>query len=428
MPDVIPFGGVYYNPDKVSKIESLVSPGFAFITEEVRSKLKEEVNNYAHLLLPDGNEAEKYKNAVNKFFGWLLRDVLIIDKKPSFYVVEAEKVSGGEQRRVAGLIGLLKLEDYGKSVKRGEMPLEKYTNERYSLLKESQSSLKPVGCLYKDQNGILEDKLIKFPDKQLIFEFDFFKTNYKLFKIDNVELFKEVKNFFKNTPVYIVDGHSDYEAALKYMKEMKSQKGQKYTGKEAFNYTLVCLFNFYNDGVQINPVHRGLRKLNIPITEFLKVLSIDYKFAALQFNNQREELIARRKLSLLISENRGKGVVSFGFYHKAALNRYFMLSYKSQTGNFVDIDVLNKTLLAKINVSPLDDSVVSYFYDYETACEYVKNGTHEATLFLNGTNKSKIIGLMDNNKESSPNSFCLFPQIPVGLILFSFRYSGFLAE
>ncbi len=251
------------------------------------------------------------------------------------------------------------------------------------------------------------------------------KNIYRVFKVDDNEFFKEIRDFFKSTPLYLIDGHHRYEAALKYMKEMKASRGEKYTGKEPFNFVLSCLFNFYDETVKISSVHRGVKKLNTPVTEIFKSFSNDYKFAALQFNNQREEMIARKKLAFLINESRKTGNLSFGFYHKAALNRYFLFTYKTKVSNVTDVDFFNKMILPKIDVSSTD---IGYFYDSETPYESVKTGGYEAFFLLNGSSKEKVMELIESNKVLSPRSICFIPQIPNGLFLFSFRYSGFLTE
>ncbi len=147
MPEIIPFSTVHYNLNKFNKFDNLVCPAYDVISDVIKGKLKEEVNNFVHLISSNGNETDRYKNAVNKFFGWLLRDVLVIDKKPVFYIIEIEKKSGEVQSKTLGLVGLLRIEDYNHNFKKGELTIEQDINDRYTLLKEAQSSLEPVSCL-----------------------------------------------------------------------------------------------------------------------------------------------------------------------------------------------------------------------------------------------------------------------------------------
>ncbi|MCX7821685.1 MAG: DUF1015 domain-containing protein [Brevinematales bacterium] len=420
MAKVLPFSGVYYNPDKFSRFEQLVSPTYDTITDSIKSKLKEEVNNFSYLISPDGN-GEKYKNAVNKFFGWLLRDVLIIDKKPSFYIIEVQRKIEGVNYTHYGICGLLKIEDYSDKLKKNQVVSENQLNDRYMLIKETQTNPEPVCFIYKDKERELNSKIKDFlSNKKEKFQVEFMRNLYKIYEVDEETLSKNIKTFFNDVPLYLIDGHHRYDAALKYMKEKKEELGSKYSGKEPFNFVFSCFFNFYDEAIFINPVHRGVKNFGISITDILKTLSNDYKFALIQFNNPKEELIARKKVNFIIEENRKKGLLSFGFYHKSANNKYFILSYNKQlNADILDTDFFNKTIISKFN-----QPEISYFYDFETPFDVVKSGELEGVFLINGVNKEKIISLIEQNKTFEPQSFCFSPQIPGGLMLFSYRYSS----
>ncbi|MEJ5283709.1 MAG: DUF1015 family protein [Brevinematia bacterium] len=420
MAKVLPFSGVYYNPEKFTRFDLLISPSSDIMTDSIKSKLKEEVNNFSYLISPDGN-GEKYKNAVNKFFGWLLRDVLVIDKKPFFYILEVQRKIEGINYTHYGIFSLMKLEDYNDKLKKNQKITEEQLNERYTLIKETQTNPEPVCFIYKDQNKELNTKIKDFiSGKKEKFYVEFMKNIYKVYEIDDQNVSSEIKNFFENSSLYLIDGHSRYEASLKYMKEKKEELGSKYTGKEPFNYVLSCFFNFYDEAIFINPVHRGIKSFGMSITDILKTLSSDYKFALIQFNNPKEELIARKKINFLIEENRKKGLISFGFYHKGAGNKYFILTYnKPANSDTLDSDIFNQTIISKFN--KVD---VSYFHDYETPFDVVKSGEIEGAFFINGVNKEKVTNMIDQNKIFEPQSFCFSPQIPGGLLLFSYRYSS----
>ncbi len=420
MAKVLPFSGVYYNPDKFTRLDLLVSPSYDVLTQSIKSKLKEEVNNFSYLISPDGN-SEKYKNAVNKFFGWLLRDVLIVDKKNFFYIIEVQRKIEGINYIHYGIFSLMKLEDYNDRLKRNQTVNEEQLNDRYMLLKETQTNPEPVCFIYKDQNKVLNSKIKNFlNDKKEKFQVEFMKNIYKIYEVDDNDISNLIKSYFENNTIYLIDGHHRYEAALKYMKEKKEELGNKYTGKEPFNFVLSCFFNYYDEAIFINPVHRGIKSFGMSVTDILKKLSSDYKFALIQFNNPKEELIARKKIGFLIEENRKKGLFSFGFYHKGASNKYFILTYNKQLNSDVlDTDVFDKTILSKFSKPE-----THYFYDFETSFEVVKNGDVEGVFLINGINKEKIVNMVEKGKIFEPQSFCFSPQIPGGLMLFSYRYSS----
>ncbi len=421
MAKFLPFCGVYYNPEKFGRVDNLLCSPYESVNYYYKNKLKEDVNNFSYLVFPEGN-GEKYKNAVNKFFGWLLRDTLILDKKPAFYVVELNRKRNGIDYKNYAIMGIMKLEE---EIKKSMDVQEELINEKYNLIKETQTIPEPVSFFYKDKNKEINSKIASFvAGNNPKFESEFMKVNYRFFSIDNEELIKEIKTYFENTSLYLVDGQATYEAALKYMKDKKAEPGAKYSGKEPFNYILSCFINFYDEVVELVPVYRGVKNFGVSINDILKTLSSDFKLALIPFNNSKEEIIARKKLNYLIQENRKKGILSIGFYHKSAINKYLILSYNKQLSmDTNDIDFIDKMLLSKFNGINM-----SYFYDFDLSFEEVKNSNFEGAFIINGVNKEIIIEKVEKNIKFKANSFCLSPQIPDGLLLFSYRYSSFASE
>jgi uncharacterized protein (DUF1015 family) len=422
MAKVLPFSGVIYNPEKFNNLDGLVVPSYNLISSSLRKKLMEDLNNFSHLVFPFGSEQEKYKNVVNRFFGWLLRDILVIDKSPSYYAVQIETKENGISKKCVGFYGLLKIEDQF-SLNFPETVDESLVMDKYNLLKESQAIFEPVCFMYRDQSKFIESK-IEEAIKALVplFEVNAFKNSYRVYKIKDEQLTKDIKEYFEKANLYVAGGQSILSASLKYREEMKNIRGEKFSGQEPFNFVFSVFFNYFNETVQLVPVQRGIKKIDLSVNDIMKSIAANYKFGVIQFNDAREEVLAKRKLKIFIEENRKKNILSFGFYHRSFPSRYFIFTYKTPVNEF-DINLLNKSILDVLRINPLDNSVVEYVYNYDELFEMVKNGEFTAGFIVDGVNKSRIFELSERKISLPPLSFSFYPLLISGILLYSFRYS-----
>lgn len=429
MSAIIPFSAVYYNKEKVNRIDDLICPPFDVVSDDLKQKLSKNPNNFIHVNVPAGESQDRYKLAANKLFGYLLRDVLILDKNPCLYVHELNYVLDGNNRRRYGLIGLMKLEEYGAGVKKHEKTNDKLVEDRYNLQKESQSNLDPVFCLYQDKNNELIKKMQAIlTGKEAVLEFnDLEGCLNKVYRIQDEALIKDIETFFADKNIYIGDGHHRYEAALRYQKDMKQTKADKYTGKEPFNFVLADFFNIYDEAVQIQPIHRVIKKLSKTPSELVKLLDADYKFSAIMFNDSQTEKQARRKIRALLSEYKAKKQTAFALFFQAVPNRYFLMVLKKPApAGSLDAVLLDSTILQPVlGISGSESNQnVSFEFSDQAALDAVRNGAGECAFLLNPVDKQKMLEASDRN-ELMPNLTTYFyPKISSGILLYSYRYSS----
>lgn len=423
MAKVLPFGGLYYNPQKFSKIDDFLIPDVNFLTNEKRNKYLKELNNYIHLLTPALNGQEKYKMAVNKFFGWLLRDILIIDRVPSYYVLEIEISGGASLQRCFGIFGILSLDDVS-NVLSIEDPDESEVAEKYSYLKEIRCILEPVTMLYEDGSSVVESMLSSnLSAMGKLFEFNVSGLTYRLYKLEDAALMSQIQNYLEKFSFYIVGGSEVFYSAMKYRDEVKSAKGAGFSGVEPSNFVLATFFNLSNEAIKLTPVSRGIKELNSSLNELLKLFSNDYKFALIKFTNPKEELIAKRKLSLILEENRRKNIISFGFYHRSAISNYLVFTYKFPVVDEFDVEVLNRTVIRKLSLDSSSLEKIVYFNSNDELFNSVKRGEVVAGFMMDGVDKSLVLDRVKKNKRFPNLSFSLFPYPITGILAYSYRYS-----
>jgi uncharacterized protein (DUF1015 family) len=425
----LPFSAVHYNQNKFPKITDLISPPFDMIDSKMQDKLMKEYYNFIQLILPSGEDSTKYKSGAHKLFGWLLRDVLIVDKTPSYYIHEQNTVVEGIEYKKYGIIGLLKIEEYGKSVKKHEKSLDHFVNDRYLLLKEAQSVLENIFCLYKDKENTLTEVLKDHVKKAKSFlEFqDNTGSSNKIYKVDDEAEKKNINVFFNDKAVYIADGHHRYEAALRYQIEMKNSLGSKYTGKEPFNYVMVDFFNAYDKALQILYVNRMIKKLNKSPQDILKQLNEKFKIAVIQFDDLKMEKLAREKMRKVLTDNKAQGAVSFGLYLKAVPNRYFVMVLKeANTKQNLDVEILETQVIGPIlGIEQKDyENDMSYDTNDQTAFDNVKSGEYSMSFFLNPININTVLDYSDKGNLMPNKTTNFYPKVLSGMTVFSYRFSN----
>ena len=439
MAEIIEFGAMHYNPAKVPNLSRVVCPPYDMIDDEMKKNLEEQdPYNYVSVILPDGDGDEKYRSAMHRMFGWLLRDIMVIDSDPGYYVYEQTFNFDGEQYTRHGVVGLLKLEEeYGATVKPHEKTFNEFIEDRYALLNETQSSLESIFFVYKDQqNAIKQDIESNAAGDAIVFEAtDAEGTLHKLYRV-KPEAAAKIRAFFATQPVYIADGHHRYETARKYMTERKAELGPKYTGKEAFNYLMGVFFNVYDPGIKILPTHRLIKQMNFSPIDLLKNLGNQYKIAAMDFTDARMERAARIKMRKMLTQYKTAGKKAFGVVFKRIPNKFFLMILKddvnvniagtvSEDLKSLDVMMLEKTILEpyfKIS-SENEDKQIFYVRGDNKAFEMVKSGEYEVAFILNPVNPVNVVKIADNSEEMPHKSTDFFPKLLSGLVVYSFKYS-----
>lgn len=432
MAEIALFGNMHYNQSKLKDIENVVSVSSELMNQVYLEEYRKYPYNCANVIIPEGAENLKYRNSTNKFFGWLLRDVMIIDKNQSLYIYKLTfHLEGAEYTRYF-FVGLLKIEDYSDKIKSFQENNENLVNERYLLLKECQANLEPITIGYSDSgleiNNLIKDYAI---NKEPIINFiDKEENRHELFRIEDESIIEKIKNKLAEENLIILEGNNIYEAALKYKNEMKEKLGNSFTGKEPFNYVLSNFCSLEDKTYKFMYFNILLGDINFTPSELLKKLDSCFKISALGFESNKERL-ARIKMRSLLIENNNKRKKSFGLYIKNVTNKYFILSLKDDVKFNVipalkDYDsVIVKELIIKqlLNINLDSYSNINYINNDLYVFEMVKAGKYDLGIFTNKLEIEDILNLLKNNLLLPSRSVCIYPVSYCGLTGFSFKYT-----
>ena len=117
MASVFPFRGIRYNPEKVGKLEEVVTPPYDVISKEAQKNFYE--RNPANIIrlelgktyVSDTDEDNQYTRAAATYKQWLEEGILFQEDKPSIYFYEQGFDPYDQHFIRKGIISALQLEE-----------------------------------------------------------------------------------------------------------------------------------------------------------------------------------------------------------------------------------------------------------------------------------------------------------------------------
>jgi uncharacterized protein (DUF1015 family) len=372
MSRIIPFTRFFYDTKRV-RIEDVISfpPDLSITKDEINLKNPYQIN---HLL--KAGVVDKYPSfkKVGKFIESMLSSKVIVeDDSQSFYVVKEIFYFKKEKKERIGLFALVKIDD---DVISHEEIDEKRTNRFLKLLNFCKMSVTPIFSIFKKKEikTFLEEFCI---NNKSFFNFSFVepirgcKIKYYLWRINDSKTIEKIQKLFRNTKIYIADGHHRYEALKRYK----------------VDYALMCLYEYSQSGIMILPIHRLVNA--IKVSRLVSKLSLFFSIKEIFTSSINNFLLMLKKFP-----------TSIGMYTK---NRYYILS-----DNENSIDKLQYVL---------KDEKIDYIVDEYKAISLVNHNKYSHAFFLNPLTVNKITSMIRRNKKLPIKSTYFFPKILAGVIM-----------
>jgi len=257
MLEIKPFKAVTYS--RKINLDSVVAPPYDVIDEEKRKQLcARSEYNITRVILPEGKD--RYRYARDLLREWIRKNILLKESTPAIFIYEQVFNWEGEQKRLRGFIGALKLEGWGKNVYPHELTLSGPKIDRFNLITQTKTFFSPILALYEDDKEIeqilsLCDK--RNPDLCACYEQDV----HRIWKITQEEITDIICSTMGKKKVIIADGHHRYETALNI------KKAYPHAGCENIP---VMFVGMEKGGLLLLPIHRLIKKVD---EDFLKRLS-----------------------------------------------------------------------------------------------------------------------------------------------------------
>jgi uncharacterized protein (DUF1015 family) len=258
------------------------------IENEEELELKKNPNSLIHLILPDGEGDEKYKNAELAYERFKDMDIIHRINTPSIFLYRQESNDFTQQGFILGI----SLQDYedGNIVKH-EHTREKPLKDRMKHIEATKVAAGLVWTVYQSDQKINEIQE-KIKEKDPIFDFNLYDYRHILWQETDDKIINELAQFLVKKKVYIADGHHRAASAAKFREIQLKKPNIEQTENKPWNYLLSYLAS--DDQVRILAYNRVVRHLKEDDKEFLRKLQETYDIvpAKKAFNPKSKHEIA----------------------------------------------------------------------------------------------------------------------------------------
>ncbi|MHA1340563.1 MAG: DUF1015 domain-containing protein [Promethearchaeota archaeon] len=381
-------------------LEEFCTLPYDVIDEKMEKELKKNPNSAIHIILPDGDEEEKYRNAKRALDKFIQQGILYQEEKECIYFYRQEALSDIFFQE--GFIFAVSIDDYEQgNIKKHEHTREAPLKDRTNHIKAVKMNTGLVWTIYSTTKEIAElVTYIKGTPTEAVFE----KYGYKqiLWKCDNPEIIGKIKNAFENVTLYIADGHHRAAAATEYRKIMKEELKDKYTGEENFNYFMT--YAACEDVVHILPYNRVIKKIPIDKKQFLSAIMDVFVL----------EILDKEFMPLLKGEI---GMLLDDQWYRLILKKEYLENNK----DLFDTEILQKYILDPIlRIKDIRKSenieFVGGITDPKGMKKYIKEKGYDIFFSLCPVSPSDIKKIADKGEVMPPKSTWFEPKLLTGLV------------
>jgi len=412
---IAPLKGVRYNPEKVGKIDDVVTPPYDvinensvdfFISKTPYSMIRLDITKNPG---PSAGGDARYVEAASLFRQWLDEKVLLREEQDSLYLYEIDYLHPptGKRKIRKGLVCLVGLADFSEGiVKPHERTFDTVIEDRLKLTQYCQAQFSQVFSLFSDKENAVIDLLEKGTGKSVGSVTDADGCIHSLKQVTDPEIIRKVQHFFLERSLYIADGHHRYTTALAYRRFLQKQHGDLAKNSPA-NHIMMYLCPMEDPGLSVLPTHRLLNwPGKMEVSELLERLQRGFELEEVAFGS-REVLIGEVLSRMAEIENgpQEKKSSTFAVYHPGE-DRCFLL--KMQPEAIEDIDI-KEQCLKELDVVILSDLIIEKYFDLSRSrCERENLVRYFSDLdeALDTAVKSSTL-----NDESTPLLFIMNPTL-----------------
>jgi len=412
MPDIRPFHGVLYNPQKIKDIASVVTEPYDVINSRQQAAYyRRHPYNIIRLILgkrysKDNSKNNQYTRANKLFTDWQKENILLCDKKQNIYIYTQTFSYNGRKKTRTGFIVLLKLEDFGKNtILPHENTFSHPVQDRLNLLKIMDANSSPIFAMFSDPQKKVNKLLIQHKRKHhpdIVIKKD--NILHKIWRMSDKVKIASIKKLLKGRKVFIADGHHRYEAALNYKMQMQKRKKSPSKGS-SFNYVMTYLAATADSGLAILATHR--------------VLKIKARFRPQVLVRKLRKLFEIKKFStsekvFSYMHNAGSERVLGAYFGK---NRFYGLKLKHPRRKELDVTILHSLIIEQALNMGSGDETIYYTRDAQEAIKLVKGGRYHAALFLKPTTIRQVKRVASSGAKMPHKSTYFYPKLLTGLVM-----------
>lgn len=434
MAEIRPFRGVHYNQRLVKDLAAVICPPYDVITPQLQQELYHR-SEYNFVRLEHGRELpqdtatdNKYTRAATTLEQWLNQGILEIDDTPTIYLHDHYFSHQGKRYKRRGITVRVKLEEWDKMVVRPhEGTLARPRSDRVSLLWACQANTSPILALFEDRKQKISSILISQARKKpTMYISNADGESQKVWAITEPAIIDQICKHLAPQPLYIADGHHRYESALTYQRERHSCS-PSVSGDEAFNFVMMTLVDFSDQGLMILPPHRLVR--GIPKS------TLDGLMAKLQNFFDIEELplstpdVWQKVDDLLNGEANDIRLALFGltgenlvvlklrdFGAASQMMPYFHCELYKR----LDVSIADHVILEELIglIGGWERAILDYSYDRQNAVTRVLEDEFQLAIILKPIKAELIKAIADAGDKMPKKSTYFYPKLPSGLVFY----------
>ena len=415
MPKIYPFKGWRYNPNIVNDLSKVVSPPYDVISENDQRKLYDlSPYNFVRIILNNNPLPNKYADSARMLSEWKTKNIIQQDDNELFYLLSQSFNHGvGKVNRI-GFISKLQISPLGEKILPHEQTISKHINDRYELMKSTDTNTGQIFMSYRDDKKIVEGIAKDHKNKEPIIDINIDGTEYKIWPLNDNKEIDSIKEMMKDKKVIIADGHHRYKTALQY--------AQDYPEKYGSDKVMVTFVNAYNKGMNVLPTHRIVHNKQNSKNNLLDKISHVF---TVKESSSVEDLLLQMK------QSDKPNIINIGMISNS--KNYYLLSYNgrknwdknlSDASQSLDVNILHNFILKSgcgIDTNNQNDlNNISYIRGNESPLDLINTIQEFDYIFLlNSPNLDHIFEVAESGETMPQKSTYFFPKVYSGLIFAS---------
>ncbi len=460
MVEIYPFKALHFSEKLKEEISLLVSPPYDIISDLQKKILKKShKENIVKLILPeDSDTLNRYENAAALMREMITAQILETDKNEAFYIFEELFFDNGTWKSFKAFIGLNRIEEYESSkVLRHEYTLSKPKEDRFSLLRQTNTNFGLIYTLYDDTENKIQKILDECTSKKPFYDFTAgydSSLKFKVWKLTDKHQIRNISELMKDKNILIADGHHRYETSRLFMHKIKNKRQARKletspTVIEALNTkiypeeaVLTLFVNYNQENIKILPTYRMIKFKNDfnlqnnfeNIKKYFTVKNYSQIFKEKPVPDNKSDIL--KNISKFMKDEKSEKKHSFclldatGEIFFLTLNKKLKEIYPDITQDnfeFENLDVrilhrlliedaLKKAIVEKIDYTHSESELYSGIINNKTATENIKD--YDLGIILNAPSINDVQIISAKGQVMPQKSTYFYPKPCSGLIMY----------
>jgi uncharacterized protein (DUF1015 family) len=444
MVDILPFNGLRFDLRLTGELSKIIAPPYDIISPMQKQQLKDQSPyNIVNLTLPDdSNDNSRYENARTTLQDFIKKGILKVDLEKCLYIFEEFFVDDDKKHKsFTGLLGLLRIEDYGAGkVLRHEKTLSKPKEDRLNLLNACRTNFEFIYTLYDDSDAGIFNILNNEKKKEPLLSSNAAYEpllKFKLWKVSDKKILSAIVVAMKSKTLLIADGHHRYETSRLY-RESIPLKGRAFSSKTAGeedlrpeDYILSLFVSANQKDISIHPTHRLVKfDRKISPEECLEKIS---KYFTVEIIPPEISDISKKMSSCLAAGSKGMCIVFdsqtcyFAVLKTGIESVYKDLSSVPEEFNEefenLDVNILHKLLLSVL-LKDFETRDIKFIHTIGEILGAFDSKTQEedfdAGFILNAPSIETVGNLSNKGLIMPQKSTYFYPKPCSGLVMYAF--------